>query len=231
MSANLQEQIVTRPILFSGPMVRALLDGRKTQTRRIVKAKDSDSSRCITLPMLMKNVNEWRLQDGRWFGIDGYDTLAFCDCPYGNVGDRLWVREAHALLTMMDGAEVCAYRASCDDNTFNYVNEFTGNVHCIQVERWRPSIHMPRKASRITLEITDVRVEQLNAISEDDAKAEGTDNRSDLAWGHGGQGDDMARWAVDHGHRYAFCHLWDSINGDGAWSLNPWVWVVQFKVV
>lgn len=82
-----------RPILFSGPMVRAILDGRKTQTRRVIKAKDSDPNRCITLSMLMANVAEWRLQDGRWFGIDGYDTLVYADCPYGQAGDRLWVRE------------------------------------------------------------------------------------------------------------------------------------------
>lgn len=206
-----------RPILFSGPMVKAILEGRKTQTRRIVKAKDSDTSRCITLPTLMQNVNEWRLQDGRWFGIDGYDTLVFCDCPYGQPGDRLWVRESHALLAMMNGAEVCAYRASCDDNTFNYANEFTGHVHCIQVERWRPSIHMPRKASRITLEITEVRIERLNRIGDAEAMDEG-----------------VSGWVADERcetPRDGFRVLWESINGEGSWAANPWVWVVEFKRV
>lgn len=200
-----------RPILFSGAMIRALLSGAKTQTRRIVKAKDSDSSRCITMPMLMKNVNEWRVQDGRWFGIDGYDTLVFCDCPYGNVGDLLWVRESHALLTMMDGAKVCAYRANCKDNTFNYVDELTGTVHCVSVDRWRPSIHMPRVASRITLKVTDVRVERLQCITNADALKEGC-----VAGERASESD-------------AFHNLWESINGKGSWEANPWVWVVSFK--
>ncbi len=114
----------------------------------------------------------------------------------------------------MDGAEVCAYRASCDDNTFNYVNEFAGNVHCIQVDRWRPSIHMPRKASRITLEITEVRVERLQDISRGDCMAEGCPfpNIAKLT--------DPIEW---------FAELWESINEN--WDANPWVWVVEFKRV
>lgn len=214
--------VVTRPILFSGPMVRALLDGRKTQTRRIVKAKDSDSSRCITLPMLMKNVNEWRLQDGRWFGIDGYDTLVFCDCPYGEVGDRLWVRES---LKQKPNGEFSnsLYTArtdwvySADDSLIkpNWI-EMTGwGVH-----RSKPSIHMPRWASRITLEITGIRVERLNVISSADAEDEGVtlfgeDNRI---------GDETL-------YQAGFRKLWESINGEGSWKQNPWVWVVEFKVV
>ncbi len=128
-----------RPILFSDPMVKAILEGRKTQTRRIVKGSE-DVEGWTELERLPPIYRGW------WSNEDDTAHASIdLDCPYGNVGDRLWVREAHALLTMMDGAEVCAYRASCDDNTFNYVNEFAGNVHCIQVDRWRPSIHMPRK--------------------------------------------------------------------------------------
>lgn len=196
--------IVHRPILFSGPMVRAILEGRKTQTRREVKAINHDSFEVFTAAD----------PSGFW-GFDAKNDPVLCvHSPYGEVGDRLWVRESFAV---------------CADNNIFYRAD--GKPDPWDGVKWKPSIHMPRLASRITLEITGVRVERLNAISEDDAKAEGTENRSDLAWGHGGQGDDMARWAVDHGHRYAFCHLWDSINGDGAWSLNPWVWVVEFKVV
>jgi hypothetical protein len=95
--------------------------------------------------------------------------------------------------------------------------------------KWRPSVHMPRCASRLTLEITEVGIERLNDLSEADAKAEGTENRSDLAWGRGGQDEDIALWAVNHGHRYAFCDLWESINGPGSWAANPWVWVVKFR--
>lgn len=241
MSANLQEQIVTRPILFSGPMVRALLDGRKTQTRRIVKAKDSDSSRCITLPMLMKNVNEWRLQDGRWFGIDGYDTLVFCDCPYGKPGDRIWVRETWC----SPGGNQVGYAADgkcgalCGDGDggeffleHGRIVESPGYRECFPASgakswglekyggRWRPSIHMPRRFSRLTLEITGVRVERLNVISSADAEDEGVtlfgeDNRI---------GDETL-------YQAGFRKLWESINGEGSWAANPWVWVVEFKVV
>lgn len=203
------QSIVHRPIIFSGPMVQAILAGRKTQTRRVVKGKGTWS---------VEEADDFSSR--KWPGYeDEYGTWTDMECPYGYPSYRLWVRETHYVESAgnQDGlGRFVLYRATDKD---------------APVSKWTPSIHMPRWASRITLEITDVRVERLNAISEDDAKAEGTDNRSDLAWGHGGQGDDMARWAVDHGHRYAFCHLWDSINGDGAWSLNPWVWVVEFKVV
>ena len=215
MSANLQEQIVTRPILFSGPMVRAILDGRKTQTRRIVKAKDSDSSRCITLPMLMKNVNEWRLQDGRWFGIDGYDTLVFCDCPYGHVGDRLWVRENWRECgsgQRQDGkipsTPVPVVYAADDDAE----------------GPWRPSIFMPRWASRITLELVSIRIERLREISHEDATAEGIE-RSGKGWKD--YGGNTQQWMSP---ATSFQTLWMSINGHENWSANPWVWVVGFKV-
>lgn len=214
--------IKERPILFSGPMVQAILAGRKTQTRREVKAINHDLFDAFTAAD----------PSGFW-GFDANNDPVLCvHSPYGEVGDRLWVRETVKATATEDGIDCIHYMA--DDHCRSImVSEYGpwrklrgyGEGH----SRTVPSIHMPRWASRITLEITGVRVERLNAISEEDAKAEGTDNRSDLAWGHGGQGDDMARWAVDHGHRYAFCHLWDSISGDGAWSLNPWVWVVEFK--
>lgn len=198
-----------RPILFSAPMVRAILDGSKTQTRRIVKPQPD----AIHDGKPYWNVGGFRTS---WIGRTepnwGNNPLM---CPYGNVGDRLWVRESHALLTMMDGAEVCAYRASCEDSTFDYANEFTGNVHCIQVERWRPSIHMPRKASRITLELTAVRVERLGDISEEDARAEGAIDQE----------------AIDEGYSAVgfFNSLWLGINGD--FNRDQWVWVVEFKRV
>ena len=203
------QSIVHRPILFSGPMVQAILAGRKTQTRREVKAINHDSFDAFTAAD----------PSGFWGFNANNDPVLCVHSPYGEVGDRLWVRETQYVES-----------AGNQDGTGRFVLYRATDVDA-PVSKWTPSIHMPRWASRITLEIVGLRIERLNAISESDAKAEGTDNRSDLAWGHGGQGDDMARWAVDHGHRYAFCHLWDSINGDGAWSLNPWVWVVEFKVV
>ncbi len=211
--------VVTRPILFSGPMVRALLDGRKTQSRRIVKSKDSDPSRCITLPMLMQGVYEWRQQDGRWFGIEGYDTLVFCDCPYGEVGQRLWVRETW--MPFDDDHQIVdckyAYAASTTLDGEDIRKEY---IRLGRKYQWRPSIHMPRKASRITLEITGIRIERLNAISSADAEDEGVtlfgeDNRI---------GDETL-------YQAGFRKLWESINGVGSWKQNPWVWVIEFKVV
>jgi hypothetical protein len=177
-------------------MVRAILDGRKTQTRRIVKAKDSDPKRCITLSMLMANVYEWRLQDGRWFGIDGYDTPVCADCPYGAVGDRLWVRETFAI---------------CADNNIFYKAD--GKPDPWDGIKWKPSIHMPRRASRITIEITGVRTERLNDITEVDAIAEGA------------QCEGVPAALTNRG---AFAKLWEVINGKGSWQHNPWVWVIEF---
>ena len=198
-----------RPILFSGPMVKAILEGRKTQTRRIVKG----------LQFASDVIDEFTAADpaGFW-AFDKSNTPLHCvHCPYGQPGERLWVRESHALLTMMDGAEVCAYRASCDDSTFNYTNEFTGNVHCIEVERWRPSIHMTRAASRITLEIVDIRIERLASITVGESIKEGI-TIQDCRRVNGS--------AVD-----AFRNLWESINGPDSWVTNPLVWVVDFKRV
>ncbi len=166
-----------RGILFSAPMVRALLSGAKTQTRRLT---------------------HWRPQ-----------------CPYGFPGDRLWVREtwAHdadsledlrAMVEDIVGGSDCGpyYRAD--------------GVHENSGLRWRPSIHMPRWCSRITLEITDVRVQQLQDITEDDARAEGVTPEP----------------GKNHGHVGAFCDLWESINGKrSTWASNPWVWAISFRRV
>lgn len=207
-----------RPILFSAPMVRAILDGRKTQTRRIVKAKDSDPERCITLTTLMANVNEWREQNGRWFGIDGYDTLVFADCPYGQVGDRLWVRETCWVRqwgNTFNGIGV-DYKAGGDPLHLPKRPKNVGRMCC-----WRPSIHMPRWASRITLEITGVRVERLNEISRDDAIAEGCGINSEGEW--------LNEIECGITRQQRFRELWNSINGKDSWSANPWVWVISFK--
>ena len=177
-----------KPILFNGEMVRAILGGRKTQTRRVVKDQgrvptvlQSDGNR-----LLPKHVPDW-----------------FTDyCPYGGHGDRLWVRETHWRAEGEGtGGKVrfLQYKAtSPDDPPLG--------------DRWRPSIHMPRWASRITLEVTGVRVERVQDISNEDVHAEG-----------------FAPW----GDKYlSFADLWDSINANRGygWDANPWVWVVEFKV-
>ena len=171
-----------RPILFSGPMVRAILAGRKTQTRRIVKPQ----SAVLTDQM------------ARGFGVrpPAVENAAVIPCPYGQVGDRLWVREAWAL-----HPEIGNLLYKADDGAPSDT-------------RWRPSIHLPRKHSRILLEMTSIRVERLQTISWEDALAEGTDN------------DPATTNAVG-----SFAKYWDYINGAEAWDMNPWVWVVGFKKV
>ena len=181
-----------RPILFSGEMVRAILAGKKTQTRRIIKHRE----------------NRWEVDerdDGTLWPY--WPCYVYAEpqpidmpCPYGEVGDRLWVRESWNVSGLAFGmkpsatkfASPWAFRYKATDATWQH--------------GWKPSIHMPRWASRIMLEVTDVRVERLHDISEEDAKAEGV---------------------VD---RIAFKLLWCSINGRESWDANPWLWVVSFSV-
>jgi len=175
-----------RPILFSGPMVRAILDGRKTQTRRVIKPA---WLRCLDLDDL----------DDRKTAIER--------CRHGKPGDRLWVREAFRIFSSETGPKdeigrpaVTHYRAT--------------DLHLFPDAKWKPSIHMPRWASRITLEIIAVRVERLNEISRGDAMAEGCPH-SNLAYGQ-----NPCDW---------FHELWESINGPESWAENPWVWVIEFR--
>lgn len=201
-----------RPILFSGAMVRAILEGRKTQTRRAVK-------RC-----------------GLWETTGGQGMRPMPEAaPYGQPGDRLWVRETWAETDRGDGTPVVAYAAGgCvavgregahgpDVLLRNFAWDETPTP-----SRWRPSIHMPRWACRLVLEITDLRVERLQAISEDDALAEGIDTEGDDYLE--GEGWKAAGSAISP-ERYAFASLWRRINGDASWDANPWVWVVGFRRV
>jgi len=182
------------PILFSGAMVRAILDGKKTQTRRPLRFQP----------------------DGR-FAFTVYHGLP---CPYGAPGDRLWVRETwahdcpHCSDVRCGNPDHIWYRAS---EANNVAKSFSGAA------RWRPSIHMPRWASRLTLEVVSARVERLQLIAGRDVLAEGIDNsKSNPEMG--------ARW--ENMQRMAFQELWDSINGKRApWASNPCVWVVEFKKV
>lgn len=190
-----------RPILFSATMVRAILSGAKTQTRRVAGLRKSE------WPLISKH------------------------CPHGQPGDRLWVRETHAFF-YADGRQHVAYQASCKDSCLDYVYA-DGAIGQIEIMRWRPSIHMPRNCSRILLEITEVRVERLQAISEDDAKAEGV---RPFAEAYSGISIDQrltcGRVAHEHQNLASFAVLWDDINGDSVpWKSNPWVWVVSFKRV
>jgi hypothetical protein len=253
------KSIVERPILFSAEMVRAILDGRKTQTRRVMKPQPSTVD-----------------DAGRWYrmksGGESLMTSAY-PCPYGAPGDTLWVREtfcAHWGTPPHDAPQ--SYRivtgdelprieqengdlyqpASSDIMTIWYEAEGNKPFHL----SWDAPDDMPRWASRITLRITNIRVERLQDISEDDARAEGATMRPacngfqhrypgwSMDWSKVGQLSHYATGAKRgvkapltegdvslHSPKWAFASLWNEINGSGAWEANPWVWVISFEKV
>ncbi len=225
-----------RSILFSAPMVRAILAGKKSQTRRLVTYSDGG----LAYP---RDDAHWRVaSDGLWhpcidfLGRGISDPIGFgIASRYGAPGDRLWVRETWASVDFLDrGHELhdpiaIGYRAD-----HAAISHERGNVHSLDVTnwgwnkvKWRPSIFMPRWASRITLEVTDVRVERLQDISEEDARAEGAECPAIPKYP-----EDCGCFAVEDINRHHFRLLWDSINADRAsWDSNPWVWVVAFKRV
>lgn len=180
-----------RPILFSSPMVRALLDGSKTQTRRIVKCFQHFA------PAEVEYIDCVKDCDGLPSRVDMIEDDL---CPYGQIGDQLWVRETFFHIPDFHGEDCTWYRADAP-------NLFAGS--------WKPSIFMRRAYSRIKLEITGVRVERLNDCSEADAVAEGI------------QPIFQEIGVVSAKDQYI--GLWESINGDGSWAKNPWVWVIEFK--
>jgi len=203
--------VTERPILFSAPMVRAILAGQKTQTRRVVKPQPE-------LAQLLTH-SGW----SAWFDGHGRPLRN----PYGQPGDRLWVREAWAQNwnqlsdTRMDRSYV--YRADGEGRAQDNGTDLP----------WRPSIHMPRAASRLSLEITGVRVERLQAISEVDARAEGVE-RIDIEFGMRlrtphwrAYGNEDTQYCISP--EASFQALWRSINGTESWDANPFVWAVEFK--
>lgn len=216
-----------RPILFSAPMVRALLEGRKTQTRRLIKGIPKRSLEhdkrwyANVLPPSGSLPDEWSWWDGPPHGQSIYHLWK---CPYGIPGDLLWVRETFAHTTNFPPA--VRYYA-------------TDDVH--ELRKKRPAIHMPRWASRLTLEITDVRVERLQDISDADAAAEGI---AEVHQGWLGSTVRTSAWcrrsreiqaqrgvvrdcADDVG---AYSLLWEDLNGAGSWDTNPWIVALTFKV-
>lgn len=199
-----------RPILFSAPMVRALLAGTKTQTRRILKLKwgfDVEERDDGTL---------WP-----WAQHPDCDDDVWMPCPQGEIGDQLWVRETWAYGTHAMAAE------RDEDGPFVYAAD--GTTHGRLCDRWTPSIHMPRWASRISLEITALRAERLQDISDADARAEGIEGMAgDPECGHRNYLDQSGKdWTLSP--RESFQSLWESINGPASWAKNPWVWVVEFE--
>lgn len=209
-----------RPILFSGEMVKAILDGRKTQTRRVVKPQP-------------KEVHVGKAKEKRYVEVITLNNSEIAapgspahieECPYGISDDRLWVRETSVLLPN----NTTLYRATDGER---------GEAWMMYGKpKWKPSIFMPRWASRITLEITNVRVERLQDITEEDAIKEGiqkSDSEGLRHWPYLGA-DHLVKGTpkVFPFARQAFSSLWDSINGKKhPWSSNPWCWVIEFNRV
>ena len=196
-----------RGMIFNGEMVRALLSGRKTQTRRPIKWKQTRFT----------EIGE-REDGSKWPWSE--DAEHACDfwhpCPFGAVGDRIWVRE-----TWNKYGGLLTYRADHD-----WIDDMRKETVC--TAKWVPSIHMPRWASRILLEITDVRVERLNAISEEDARAEGIIDGGCL---NCGEPEPCGCANPEPDATDAFAYLWQSIYGQESWNADPWVWVIEFKRV
>jgi len=214
-----------RPILFNAEMVRAILDGRKTQTRRVVKPQPN-------------SVVTKALKDGFAAFFQRGGVVGHFRCPHGKPGDRLWVRETwqgvsddeswkhikecKILYKATDehpGFDAAQYAESrgfeCPDDDVSY--------------QWQPSIHMPRWASRINLEITGVRVERLGEISEEDAQSEGVRAYDPPAYFTRAQWSESPEGKDDWEFRAGFAEIRHSVHGD--WSKNPWVWVIKFRVV
>ncbi|WP_312624944.1 hypothetical protein [Scandinavium sp.] len=223
-----------RGMIFNAEMVRALLDGRKTQTRRPMKSDCMDIGE-------RDDGSRWPWREHN----DGGDY--WYPCPFGEVGDRIWVRETWSVVShsFNDGGLMIDY---VPDRPAKAVHEqpfgngyYSGHAiyatdgdftwgdddGCVDGRScWKPSIHMPRWASRITLEITDVRVERLNSISQEDAQAEGMEL---TGWRPTYSDPDSGGevWTPYDN----FAQLWESIYGEEGWKDNPWVWVIEFKRV
>jgi len=229
-----------RPILFSGPMVRAILSGTKTQTRRVVKPQPGSLDQVIQID------RTWHQTDSRGGHMSLVGSRAGA-CPYGAPGDRLWIRETCRAEEAADGYDGIRYPADNAwvkiANTSEPADAWLALFHYGQPSdggearhpgkstgKGVPSIHMPRWASRLTLEITDVRVQRLQDISDGDARAEGVrplplqEGDDPSAWWEVEPGQHQARTPVD-----SYRKLWNAINGRGSWDANPWVWAVSFK--
>ncbi len=216
------------PIIFSTPMVKAILEGRKTQTRRLTGKG---------MEIINANPNAWHLapyhaQGMIWNGKalyqwdndklqdpHGESKMCTIGCPYGQAGDRLWVREAHRFIT--EKGTPNDFGVVFKDGCINFFRDNAGVMNYPVEDRWRPSIFMPRWASRILLEITEVRVQRVREISEQGATAEGINEESPLF--------NAYEPHYDLHRKDAFCRLWGSINAKHPWGSNPWVWVVSFR--
>lgn len=194
----------TTGLPMKAPEVRALLAGTKTQTRRVVKLpRWAHPDAEIELNADSISAGEWPFTSARATGC-----LAAISCPYGDFGDLLWVRETWQSAEQDQDGNTDCYRADIDDVA---AREGFGP--------WTPSIHMPRQASRLTLRLTDVRVQRLQEISEEEAKAEG------VQMSHAAMQMRSGTW------RQGYQIVWEQINGPGSWAANPCVWALSFETI
>ena len=230
-----------RPVIFKAEMVKAILDGSKTQTRRIIKTFDFMGDDCIHV----RDHNNKKIAPLSCQTMKEQTDVANNFCPHGKAGEKLWVRENFKVINFYEGFDDGGDHFAVATATIEYQDGTTKDVELscnvplpdgreideiVQAERAFkkkivPSIHMPRWASRIELEIIDIRAERLNDIADKDAIAEGiycelTDGRFNCV------GD---KYVMPY--KPKFVGLWESINGKGSWSENPWVWIVEFKKV
>ncbi len=217
------------PVLFNSDMVRAILEGQKTETRRVIKPQPYIDQECGSLPP--GKYWFWRTKTNVWGGFEWTENQLeneiseYIKCPYGQIRDRLWVKETICIYPDGNGNPVCVYKAT-DKKP--------------DTDLWTPSIYMPRTASRITLEITEIKVGRVQEIDNDGATEEGisqyfVDCNEDGYW------DVPAHWKNPDGKIIkrvqadspveAFCNLWDSIykKRGFSWESNPWVWCIKFK--
>ena len=262
MQNHKTQKVKERGICFKAPMVRAILEGRKTQARIIVDPQpDPSVAHCGTLFSKQGYEYHWLEGDGT---LDGDEFVGdWFSCPWGQPGERLWVRETHGLHDVnLHGYPQCLIRYNADnsilivdpaDDDFPRPLADDEKDAVFNHKRSRPSIHMPRWASRLTLELTGVRVERLQEISEEDAKAEAAlyalDQEQTVLSPHlteelnigcaACKGDVSGIAELCHPslrgkgrpHACWFAPLWESINGTGSWNANPWVWVLEFTRV
>lgn len=220
-----------KPIIFSGDMVNAILENRKSQTRRIVSPQPVSKGESELEPgdVIFYGTELCRLEQsrGKNEAASGRLNARTMRCPYGVPGDRLWVREKFFVDQLED--EIPKEKPDWFDDSFYYAADgdccdLIPECACAEVgkPRIRPSIHMPRWASRLTLEVTRVKAERLNDISSSDARAEGIDTTD--TW-------DVARTAPRDKWVCRYRQLWEEINGAGSWDANPWVWKIEFRKV
>lgn len=262
---NQSNQVKERPIIFSGEMVKAILDGKKTMTRRVVKTQPRDECTEIATSACFGHVEYRSTSEDR----QTQSILAKIKCPYGKIGDRLWVREAYTVTgwNCDDGSVYIKYLA---DGHEQYFDNETDEMECAidslvasvckeldkrkvpmlndeaydcsldkNKPRNRSPMFMPRFASRILLEITDIRVERLNDISEADAVKEGIKefrincSRDGIKTAYRDYSDVHNDVVTLNNPTASFRTLWDTLNEKKGypWASNPWVWVVEFKVV